>query len=215
MKEIVIATGNHDKRKELKRLLGGLKIKVNSLEQYPGCPTVREGNRSFRENAIRKAMAVSKFTKKLALADDSGLEIDALGGKPGIRSSRFAGTKATYEQNNQKLIRMLADKKKMKERKAQFRCVVALCNYPEVIGVVEGKICGRIAFKAKGKCGFGYDPIFIVPRYKKTFAQLGPRIKHKISHRARALKKTRRLIQKYFAHTHFKLGHSGSNMRKT
>jgi XTP/dITP diphosphohydrolase len=214
MKEMVIATRNHDKKDELKRFLRGLKVKVNSLEQYPGCPNVREGSRSFRENAIRKAMIVSKFTKKLALADDSGLETDALGGRPGVRSSRFAGTKATYAQNNQKLIRMLADKKKMKERKAQFRCVVALCNYPEIIGVVEGKICGRIAFKAKGKYGFGYDPVFIVPRYKKTFAQLGSRIKHKISHRARALKKARRLIQKYFAHTHFKVGHSDSYMRK-
>lgn len=196
MKEIVIATKNPDKRKELKRLLKGLRIKVISLDIYPDCPNVKEGNRSFRENAIAKAMAASKFTKKVALADDSGLETDALNGKPGVCSSRFAGKNVTYAQNNQKLLKMLADKKS-KNRGAQFRCVVAVCDYPKVIGVVEGKIRGRIANAPKGKFGFGYDPLFIVPRYKKTFSQLGPKIKHKVSHRALALKKAKRLIQIY------------------
>lgn len=196
MKEIVIATKNPDKRRELARLLKGLKIKVISLEQYPEFGGAREGNRSFRENAIRKAMAVSKFTGKLALADDSGLETDALDGRPGIRSSRFAGRDATYAQNNQKLLRMLQDKK-ADQRGAQFRCVVAICKYPEIIGVTEGKIRGRIADSPRGRYGFGYDPIFIIPKYKKTFAQLSPGIKNSISHRALALKKARRLIKIY------------------
>ena len=100
MKEIVIATRNADKKKELVQLLKGLSVKVVSLDRYPDCPNVKEGNKSFRENAIRKAMTASKFTKKLALADDSGLETDALGGRPGIRSSRFAGMRASYAQNN-------------------------------------------------------------------------------------------------------------------
>lgn len=193
MKELVIATKNPDKKRELARLLKGLGIKVTSLDKYGGCPNVREGNKSFRENAIRKAMAVSKFTGKTALADDSGLETDALGGRPGIRSSRFAGCGAAYDDNNRKLLQKLKGRK-AKERGAQFRCVVAVCNYPKLVGTVEGKIRGRIADTPKGRYGFGYDPIFIVPGYGKTFAQLSPRIKNSISHRARALKKARKLI---------------------
>ncbi|MBU3933961.1 MAG: RdgB/HAM1 family non-canonical purine NTP pyrophosphatase [Candidatus Omnitrophica bacterium] len=196
MKELVIATKNPDKKREIIRLLGGLRIKVISLDRYPGCPDVKEGSRSFRENAVRKAMAVSRFTGKPALADDSGLETDALNGRPGVRSSRFAGRGATYAQNNRRLLKMLTGRK-AKHRGAQFRCVVAVCDYPRLAGTVEGKIRGRIAFAPKGRYGFGYDPVFIVPRYGKTFAQLGPKIKHRISHRARALKKAKRLIVKY------------------
>jgi len=196
-KELVIATKNPDKQRELKRLLQGLGIKIISLDKYPACPDVKEGNRSFRENAIRKAMAISKFTKRLALADDSGLETDALKGRPGIRSSRFAGCGATYAQNNRKLLKMLAGKK-AKQRGAQFRCIVAVCDYPKLVAVVEGKIRGRIADTAKGRYGFGYDPIFIVPRYAKAFAQLSPKIKNRISHRALALKKAKKPIIKYF-----------------
>ena len=194
MKEIVIATNNPDKERELKQLLKGLKIKVISLEKYPSCPKVRENSRSFRENAIRKAMTISRFTKRLAIADDSGLETDALGAKPGVRSSRFAGGGATYAMNNRKLLKMLSGKKK---RGAQFRCVVAVCDYPRLIGVTEGKVRGKITGTAKGRYGFGYDPIFLVSGYKKTFAQMGSKIKNKISHRARALRKAKRLIVKY------------------
>ncbi len=196
-KEIVRATRNPDKKKELKRLLQGLGIKVVSLDKYPRCPNVKEGNRSFRENAIRKARSVSKFSARPALADDSGLEADALGGRPGVRSSRFAGAGATYADNNRKLLKMLSGKQ-AKQRGAQFRCAVAIYDYPKLVGVVEGKIRGRIARRPRGRYGFGYDPLFIVPRYAKTFAQLSPKLKNKISHRARALKAARRLIIKYF-----------------
>lgn len=197
MKEIVIATKNPDKKKELIRFLKGLKIKVISLDKFPTCPEVKEGKTCFRENAIRKAMAVSRFTKRPALADDSGLEVDALGARPGVCSSRFAGLRASYADNNRKLLRLLQGKKPP-QRGAQFRCVVAVCDYPKVVGVVEGRIRGIISAAPKGRYGFGYDPVFIVPSYKKTFAQLGPKIKHKISHRAQALKKAKRLIKKYF-----------------
>lgn len=198
MKDLVIATNNPDKKRELKKLLRGLGIKVLSLDRFPGCPKVRETGSSFRENAIRKAMVVSKFTKKLALADDSGLETDALNGRPGVFSSRFAGKHATYAQNNRKLLKALKAKKD-KQRGARFRCVIAVCNYPILIGVIEGEIQGRIAQVSKGRYGFGYDPIFIVPRYKKTFAQLGPKIKNRISHRAQALKKAKRLLLIYLS----------------
>lgn len=198
MKELVIATKNPDKRKEIARILKGSEIKVVSLDKYPRCPKVKEGNRSFRENAIRKAMAISKFTKKVALADDSGLETDALKGKPGICSSRFAGVSATYAQNNRKLLKMLKGKKSSSQRGAQFRCIMAVCDYPRLLAVAEGRIRGKIAFAPKGRFGFGYDPIFILPRYKKTFAQLDPKVKNRISHRARALKKIKRLLIKLY-----------------
>lgn len=197
MRELVIATQNPDKRKELTQLLKGLRIKVISLEDYPQCPPVKEGTRCFQENAVRKAMSASRFLKKPALADDSGLEVDALGGRPGVCSSRFAGRDCSYADNNRKLLRLLKDRKPQ-ERGAQFRCVAALCDYPRVIGVVEGNIRGRIAEISRGENGFGYDPVFIVPRYKKTFAQLSPRQKNAVSHRSRALKKAKILIQKYF-----------------
>ena len=195
MKEIVIATRNPDKKRELAKLLKGLKIKVLSLDRFPHCPDVKEGTKSFRQNAVRKAMTASKFTKKLALADDSGLETDGLGGRPGVRSSRFAGKDANYAQNNHKLLKLLKDKKR---RGAQFRCIVAICDYPKLVAVVEGKIRGRIALAPKGRYGFGYDPVFIVPKYKKTFAQLKPQLKNKISHRAKALKKAKVSLLKYF-----------------
>jgi len=197
MKEIIIATKNPDKKRELNKLLKGLKIKVISLDKYPKAPDVKEGSKCFRENAILKAMSASRFTGKIAIADDSGLEVDALGGAPGVRSSRFAGAKVGYADNNRKLLKALYGKP-MKERTAQFRCVAAICDYPKVIGVVEGKIRGKIACGLQGKNGFGYDPLFIVPRFKKTFAQLTPSLKNKISHRGLALKKARGLILKYF-----------------
>ncbi len=197
MKEIVIATKNPDKKRELKKLLKGLGIKVISLDKYPGAPDVKEGSSCFRENAIRKAKSASRFTKRLAIADDSGLETDALNGAPGVRSSRFAGHKTDYADNNRKLLKLLRGKK-MSQRGAQFRCVAAICAYPEVVGVVEAKVRGRIACSPRGRYGFGYDPLFIIPKYKKTFAQLKPQIKNRISHRAQALKKARKLILKYF-----------------
>lgn len=196
MQELVIATKNPDKKRELQKLLKGLKVRITSLDRLIRYPQVKETTKSFRENAIRKAMTASKFTGKLALADDSGLEVDALDGRPGVCSSRFAGSGATYTQNNQRLLKLLQGKKPQ-DRGAQFRCVVALCHYPRLVGVVEGKVRGRIAASPTGKNGFGYDPLFIVPKYKKTFAQLAPQIKNMISHRARALKKAKRLISKY------------------
>ena len=197
MKEIVIATKNSDKKRELTMLLKGTGIKVISLNKYPACPKVREGSRSFRENAVHKAMVASRFTRKVALADDSGLQVSVLGGRPGIRSSRFAGTNATYAQNNRMLLKLLKGKK-IKQRGAQFICVAAICDYPKLVGVVQGIVKGEIALAPKGKSGFGYDPIFVIPRYKKTFAQLGPRIKNRLSHRAQALKRAKRLIAIYF-----------------
>ena len=198
MKEIVIATKNPHKKKELAKLLKGLKIKVIALDKYPDAPDVKEGSKCFWENAILKAMSASRFTKKLAIADDSGLEVDALSGAPGVCSARFAGRNVAYGDNNKKLLKVLKGKM-MKERTAQFRCVAAICDYPKVIAVVEGKVRGKIAYCARGRNGFGYDPLFIIPSLKKTFAEISPNTKNKISHRARALKKAKKEILKYLS----------------
>lgn len=196
MFEIVLASRNYKKKKELKTLLTGLRIKVLDLNDFPAAPKVKEDGKTFDENAKKKALAIAKFTKKLTLADDSGLEVKALGWQPGVRSARFAGEGATYAELNQKLLRLLSGIPKSK-RKAKFVCVIAIADKNGLVGVTRGECSGWISFTAKGKYGFGYDPVFIYPKYNKTFAELGPKIKNKVSHRAKALKKARTIIRKY------------------
>ncbi len=145
---------------------------------------------------LKKAVKIAKFTKKLTMGEDSGLCVDALGGKPGVYSSRFAGKGKSDQQNNLKLLKML-EGLPLNKRKAHYSCAVALADKDGVIGVVEGTCSGIIGFEFKGHFGFGYDPLFIIPKYKKTFAQLGPRIKHKMSHRFRALQKAKKLLATY------------------
>lgn len=196
MFEIVLSSRNKEKKREIKTLLSGLKIKVLDLNDFPAAPKVEEKGKTFDENAKIKALTIARFTKKLALADDSGLEVKALGRQPGIRSARFAGEGATYAANNQKLLKLLADIPKSK-RKAKFVCVIAIADKECLVGIARGECSGWISFAPKGKSGFGYDPVFVYPRYNKTFAELGHKIKNKVSHRARALKKARAIIQKY------------------
>lgn len=206
MFEIVLASRNKAKKRELKALLQDFKInpvparrygvKVSDLDDYPSAPEVEERGRTFDENAKSKALAIANFTKKLTLADDSGLEVKALGGKPGVRSARFAGEGATYAEINKKLLKLLLGIPKSR-RKAKFVCVIAIADRDGLIGIARGECSGRISFTPRGNYGFGYDPIFVYPKYNKTFAELGPKIKNKISHRAKALKKARAIIQTY------------------
>lgn len=196
MKQIVIATRNKDKRRELEELLKGLDIKVLTLDSFPKAPEVEEDGVTFEENAAKKAVAVSKYTKGLAVADDSGLEVEALGGAPGVYSARFAGSACTYSDNNKKLLKLLNGMPKG-SRKAQFVCAACVAYKGKVVGTVRGVIKGLISETEKGSCGFGYDPVFIVPKYKKTFAELGKDIKNKISHRAIALRKAKSVISKF------------------
>ena len=140
--------------------------------------------------------AISRFTKKLTLGEDSGLEVDALGKAPGVRSSRFSGKNKSDMQNNLKLMRLL-EGVPLKQRKAAYRCCVALADRRGLVFETEGSCCGLIGFKMQGSSGFGYDPLFIIPKYKKAFAELGMRIKHKMSHRYRALKPLRKVISSY------------------
>jgi XTP/dITP diphosphohydrolase len=194
--ELIVATKNKKKLKEIKEIWRGLGLTLTSLADYPKAPRILENGRTFRENAVKKAVKTARFTRKLTLGEDSGLCVDALGGEPGIYSSRFSGKDKNDLKNNLKLLGLLSYLP-LSRRKAHYFCAVALADKDGLVGVVEGRCDGLIGFDLKGKSGFGYDPLFIIPKYKKTFAQLGERIKHKMSHRFRALKRAKRIIQKY------------------
>ncbi|MDA7857969.1 XTP/dITP diphosphatase [bacterium] len=194
MVEIVLATRNKDKVKEIKEILNLKGIKFLSLDDFPDAPEVIEDGETLEENAIKKAETASGFTGKISLADDSGLEVEALNGAPGVRSSRFAGENCTYNDNNQKLLKFMKETPDDK-RKAEFRCVAAISKPGMETKTVEGKLKGIIAKELRGNTGFGYDPVFIIPEYGKTIAELGLEIKNKISHRARALSKAKKLLE--------------------
>jgi len=196
MTGLVIATRNKDKLKEIKTLLKDLPVKVLSLDGFKDAPEVKENRKTLEGNAKKKALKVSRFLKRLVVADDSGLEVAAIGNKPGVYSARFSGPGATYKSNNSKLLKLLEGVPSAK-RKARFRCVVAVADRGRIIGLAEGKCNGRIGFKPAGKTGFGYDPVFIPNGYKKTFAQMGLKKKNKISHRSKALIKSKDIIKNY------------------
>jgi len=194
--ELVVATKNKKKLEEIKEILKGLNLKIFSLVDYPKTPRIIENGKTFRENAVKKAVKIAKFTQKLTLGEDSGLCVDALEGKPGIYSSRFAGKDKSDRKNNLKLLKLL-EGLPVNKRKAHYYCAVALADKNGLVGVAEEKCSGFIGFTLKGNFGFGYDPLFVIPEYKKTFAQLGPAIKHKMSHRFRALQKAKSLLATY------------------
>lgn len=194
--ELVVASRNQKKIKEIREILNGLNFKITCLKDYPKAPYIVENGKTFKENAIKKAVKISRFTRKLTLGEDSGLEVSALGGKPGIHSSRFSGRDKNELKCNLKLLRLLGNLP-LSKRKARYVCGVALADKDGLIATVEGYCSGVIGFQPRGNYGFGYDPLFIIPRYKKTFSQLGEAIKHKMSHRFRALTKAKSIILKY------------------
>lgn len=193
-KAIVIATQNEKKRKEIIEILKNVPgILLRGVEDFPFSPAVEEDGNSFRENAIKKATILAKSCNALAMADDSGLEIDALNGRPGIYSSRYAGPNATDEKNIEKVLSELRGVPKEK-RTARFLCSIALASPHQLLFVAEGRCEGLITEQPRGKGGFGYDPIFYVPDYNQTFAELNPQIKNSISHRGMALKQFKKQI---------------------
>ena len=203
MQELIIATTNPGKLREIRELLKDLDVKITSLSDYPDAPKIEEDGKNFAQNALKKAATIALYTGKLTLGEDSGLEVKALGNKPGIYSSRFSGEKATDRKNNVKLLRLLRDVP-LKKRQARYRCFAALVDGQprqrrgqRVIDVVSGSCAGVIALKGKGNNGFGYDPLFFIPRYHKTFGELDPAVKAKISHRARAFRKVRKVLEEY------------------
>ncbi len=198
MAEILIATYNDKKREEIEQLLKGfegIQIKTFAdIETEP--PIIVEDGKTFRQNAVKKAVTMSRFFKGLVLADDSGLEVEALHGKPGVRSARFARKNATDSENNRKLLRLL-NKVPEKNRRARFVCLIALAQQGMLLDTFEGAVKGEIVLKQRGKNGFGYDPIFIPLEHEKTFAEMEASYKNQISHRGIALKKVKESISKY------------------
>jgi len=196
-RQLVLGTKNKDKLRELKRLLGGSKINVLSLSDFQGCEDVVENGKTFEANAKKKARVYSRHTKCLTLADDSGLMVSVLNGRPGVYSARFAGEGCRYQDNNQKLLKLLK-KVPPAKRTAKFVCVMALYDNGRLIDVVKGECRGTIAFSEKGRHGFGYDPVFIPKGFSKTFAELSPAAKNRISHRGKALRSAKKAILDYF-----------------
>ncbi|MFZ5800570.1 MAG: RdgB/HAM1 family non-canonical purine NTP pyrophosphatase [Candidatus Omnitrophota bacterium] len=194
--ELLVATRNKKKLREIKDLLKGLHLKITSLDDYSGLPKIEEDGQTFEENAIKKAVTIAQFTKKLTLGEDSGLEVKALKNQPGVYSSRFSGPGATDGKNNLKLLRLLKGVP-LKKRQARYCCTVALADGKKLIYVGGSSCSGLLGFHPKGTAGFGYDPLFVIPRYHKTFAELGEDIKHTMSHRFRALRKLSPIIAKY------------------
>lgn len=191
--ELVVATKNKKKLKEIEEILEGLSFAITSLADYPKTPRIIENGKTFKDNAIKKAVKFARFSGKLTMGEDSGICIEALGGKPGVNSARFCGKDKSDNKNNEKVLKLLGDLP-LSKRKAYYACAVAIADKGGLVSVVEGRCNGLIAFEPKGHFGFGYDPLFYIPKYKKTFAQLGPRIKHKMSHRFLALKKARKFL---------------------
>lgn len=199
MKELIVASRNKGKVKEIKELLANLPFKVSSLLDYPHIPEIIEDGKTYRANALKKAREVAQATGKMAMSDDSGIEVKALGNAPGIYSSRFAGEGASEKARNRKLFKMLKGVP-MHKRQARYRCVIAFVNSKgQELGVVQGTCSGYVTTRDMGSNGFGFDPLFLLKRYNKTFGQLPPELKAKISHRARALKKFRRLLSQVIA----------------
>jgi XTP/dITP diphosphohydrolase len=194
IKEIVLATGNRHKGEEIKSILKDLDIKIIPMTSFPNYPATIEDGATFEENASKKAREAAEFFRKWAIADDSGLEVDYLNGRPGIYSARYAGENCFYEDNNKKLLAELKDVPEEK-RMANFRTVIAVASPDGRLFLSDGKIFGTIGSCAVGTDGFGYDPVFYIPGYGKTFAELSYEVKNSLSHRARALQKAKKIIK--------------------
>lgn len=193
MRKLIVATKNQGKVHEIKELLCDLPFRILSLKDIGLDIEINEDQDTFEKNALKKAIEIMKKTGEITLADDSGLEVYALNGQPGIHSARFSGACAKDEENNAKLLKMM-EKLPEGERDAHFLCAIALV-YPEgTHHIVKGYCNGEIAFSPRGNDGFGYDPLFIVKGLGKTFAELNSKVKNDISHRGIALKKIRNLL---------------------
>lgn len=198
MKTLVLATRNSDKVSEIEQAFGDLDITIQTFRELRDFPFVKEDGKSLNENAVKKAKVISSFSGKLSLADDSGLEVEALNNRPGVLSSRFSGKNATYEQNNRKLLSLLSGIP-ARERTARFKCVMVLSFPSGRIENFEGRLKGEILMKARGENGFGYDPIFFIPELGKTLAELTLEQKNRISHRGKVLKKVHFFLSKYIS----------------
>jgi len=197
MIEVLVATKNKGKLAEIKGIVSISGVKLVSLLSLPEAPSVVEDGDTFEENATKKALTLAQQTQMYTLADDSGLEVEALDGKPGIFSARFARDGATDFENNQKLLELMENVPKHK-RGARFRCVLAFASPEGIIFTTEGTCQGYITKRRIGEYGFGYDPLFARYEDHKTFAEIDSSVKCRISHRAKALEKASIHIESYF-----------------
>lgn len=191
----MLATKNRGKIREIKKILDGMGVEIFSLYDYPEVPEIEEDGASFFENALKKARSVSLHTGETVIADDSGLEVDALNGRPGVHSARYSGVDASDGKNNERLLKELHGVP-LKERKAAFKCILVLYESNGTYQSFDGTLEGFIGVEPRGREGFGYDPVFVVPEYECTVSELSPDVKNEISHRAKALKKLRNSLHK-------------------
>ncbi len=200
--KIVIATHNRHKVEEIRHILADLDVELLSLDGFPEVGEIVEDGETLEENARKKAREVFEITQKskgksqklLSLADDTGLEVDALGGRPGVYSARYSGEKATYRENNDKLLRELAGVPS-ERRTAKFRCVISIIgNGADELAI--GEVSGRILHEPRGTNGFGYDPLFLPDGYDISYAEMDAALKNTLSHRARALEEAKRILKK-------------------
>ena len=186
MTRLIIATNNLDKLKEIKEIIADPRLTLQSAHDFDDFPEVEETGATLTENALLKARAIWEKYHLPCLADDTGLEVDCLGGRPGVHSSRYAGPQATYAANCRKLLTEIAGVPASR-RGARFRTVIAFIDIQGVEHIAEGTVAGEILVAPRGQNGFGYDPVFFVPHLNKTLAELSPKDKNKISHRHNAL----------------------------
>lgn len=194
--EIVLATRNPDKGRELGALLGGLGIRIRTVADFPNVPEVEEDGTTCEANAIKKAREIARATGVPAVADDTGLEVDALEGRPGVYAARYAGEHATYEDNCRKLLLELAGVPRPK-RTARFLTVAAIAFPSGDVHVTQGNLEGLITEQPVGDRGFGYDPVFLVPEFDRTLAQLTAEEKNRMSHRAKAFAQMRVWLEEH------------------
>lgn len=193
-RDLVLATRNRHKGKELGSLLADLPVRIRTMDEFPDVPDVVEDGDTCEANAIKKARAVSDATGLMAVADDTGLEVDALDGRPGVYAARYAGPQATYEDNCRKLLGEMAGVP-LDRRTARFVTVAAVALPSQTVEVMTGRLEGLISERPTGARGFGYDPVFYVPELGRTLAELSSEEKNCISHRAKAFAQVRDLLQ--------------------
>ena len=194
IRELVLATRNRHKGEELVAILSDLGVTIHTLDEFPDAPDVVEDGDTCEANAVKKARAIAEFTGLPAVADDTGLEVDALGGRPGVYAARYAGEDATYDDNCRKLLRELTGVPR-EQRTARFLTVAAVALPSDGARTTQGILKGMIAEEPKGTLGFGYDPVFLIPELGKTLAQLSAEQKNTISHRAKAFTQAKDLIR--------------------
>jgi len=197
MPELLLASSNPGKIREYRLLLDGLGYQITTLAEQGITKVVTESGNSYEQNARLKAITYAKLSQLATLADDSGLEVDALNGEPGVKSARFAGEAATDAEKVSFLLAKL-NGVPWERRTARFKCVIAIASPGDRVELCYGECHGMIAFEAKGENGFGYDPIFFLPEIGKTMAELHLEMKNQISHRARASQKARQVLQQLY-----------------